>query len=71
MEEDCGFKIKGRNINNLHDADDTTLTVENVKDLQTLVVEVKEHSENMGLTCSSKQVKCLCVRLWFSFTMGN
>ena len=43
-EAQAGIKIAGRNINNLRDADDTTLMVESKKELKSLLVKVKEES---------------------------
>ena len=48
-EAQAGIKIAGRNINNLRDADDTTLMAENEKELKSLLMKVKEESEKVGL----------------------
>ena len=48
-EAQTGFKIAGRNINNLRYADDTTLMTENKDELKTLLMKVKEESEKVGL----------------------
>ena len=42
------IKIAGRNINNLRYADDTTLMAES-KELESLLMKVKEESEKAGL----------------------
>ena len=47
-ETQAGIKIAGRNINNLRYADDTTLMAER-KELKSLLMKVKEESENVGL----------------------
>ena len=47
-EAHAGIKIAGRNINNLRYADDTTLMAES-KELKSLLMKVKEESENAGL----------------------
>ena len=47
-ETKAGIMIAGRNINNLRDADDTTLTVESEEELKSLLIKVKE-SEKVGL----------------------
>ena len=48
MEEaQAGIKIAGRNINNLRDADDTTLMAES-KELKSLLMKVKEESEKLA-----------------------
>ena len=48
-ETQAGIKIAGRNINNLRYADDTTLMAESEKELNSLLVKVKEESEKVGL----------------------
>ena len=47
-EAQAGFKIAGRNINNLKYADDTTLMAENEEELKSRLMKVKEESENVG-----------------------
>ena len=47
-EAQAGIKTAGRNINNLRYADDTTLMAEN-EELKSLLMEVKEESEKLGL----------------------
>ena len=44
-----GIKIAGRNINNLRYADDATLLAESEKELNSLLMKVKEESEKVGL----------------------
>ena len=44
----AGIRIAGRNINNLRYADDTTLIAKN-KELKSLLMKVKEESEEVGL----------------------
>ena len=41
-EAQGGIKIGGRNINNLRNADDTTLMAENEEELKSLLMRVKE-----------------------------
>ena len=48
-EAQAAIKIAGRNINNLRNADDTTLMAESEEQLKTLLVKVKEESEKVGL----------------------
>ena len=48
-ETQAGIKIAGRNINNLRYADDTTLTAESKEELKSLLMTVKEESEEIGL----------------------
>ena len=48
-EAQAGIKI-ARNINNLRYADDTTLMAESEEELKSLLMKVKEESENAGKT---------------------
>ena len=48
-EAQAGIKIARRNINNLRYADDTTLMVESKEELKSLLMKVKEESEEPGL----------------------
>ena len=48
-EAQAGFKISGRNINNLRYADNTTLMAEIEEKLKSLLRKVKEKSEKVGL----------------------
>ena len=48
----AGIKIAGRNINSIRYADDTTLLAESTEELKSLLMKVKEESENVCLkTC--------------------
>ena len=47
-EAQAGIKITGRNINNLRYADDTTFMAESKEELKSLLMKVKEQSENVG-----------------------
>ena len=47
-EAHAGIKIARRNINNLRNADDTTLMAESEVKLKSLLMKVKEESENVG-----------------------
>ena len=58
-EAQAGIKIAGRNINNLRYADDTTLTAENEEKLKSLLMKVKEQSENVGLTLNIQKTKIM------------
>ena len=51
-EAQAGLKIAGRNINNLRYADDSTLMAESKEELKSLLMEVKEESEKVGLKLS-------------------
>ena len=48
-ESQAGIKIAGRNINNLRYTDDTSLMAESKEELKSLLMKVKEESENAGL----------------------
>ena len=48
-ETQAGIKISGRNINNLRYADDPTLMAESDEELKSLLMKVKEESENCWL----------------------
>ena len=48
-EAQVGIKIARRNINNLRHADDTTLMAESEEELKSLLMKVKEESENIWL----------------------
>ena len=57
-EAQAGIKIAGGNINNLRYADDTTLMAES-KELQSLLMKVKEESEKVGLKLNIQKTKIL------------
>ena len=57
-EAQAGFKIAGRNINNLRYADDTTLLADS-KELKSLLMKVKEESENVGLKLNIQKTKVM------------
>ena len=58
-EAQAGIKIVGRNINNLRYADDTTLMAESEKELKSLLMKVKEESENVGLKLNIQKTKIM------------
>ena len=60
-EAQSGITIAGRNINNLRYADDTTLMVENEKELKSLLMEVKEESEKAGLNLNIQKTKIMAL----------
>ena len=57
-EAQAGIKIAGRNINNLRYADDTTLMAES-EELKSLLMKVKEESENVGLQLNIQKTKIM------------
>ena len=78
-ETQAGIKIAGRNINHLRYADDTTLMAESEEELKSLLIKVKEESENVGLKLNIQKMKIIAsgpitsweidgetVRLYFS-----
>ena len=58
-EAQAGIKIAGRNINNLRYADDTTLMAESKEELRSLLMKVKEESENVGLKLNIQETKIM------------
>ena len=58
-ETQAGIKIAGRNINYLRYADDTTLMAESEEELKSLLMKVKEESENVGLKLSILKTKIM------------
>ena len=48
-EAQAGVKIARRNINNLRDADDTTLMAESEEELKSLLMRVKEQNKKSWL----------------------
>ena len=58
-EAQAGIKIAGININNLRHADDTTLMAENEEELKSLLMKVKEESENVGLKLNIQKTKIM------------
>ena len=58
-EAQAGIKIAGRNINNLRYADLTTLMEESEEELKSLLMNVKEESEKVGLKCNIQKTKIM------------
>ena len=58
-EAQAGIKIARRNISNLRYADDTTLMAEREEELKSLLMKVKEESENVGLKLSIQKTKIM------------
>ena len=58
-EAQAGIKIAWRNINNLRYADDTTLMAESEEKLKSLLMRVKEESENGGLKLNIQKTKIM------------
>ena len=55
----AGIKIAGRNINNLGYADNTTLMAESQEELKSLLMKVKEESEEVGLRLNIQKTKIM------------
>ena len=55
----AGIKITRGNINNLRYADDTTLMAESEEELKSLLMNVKEESEKVGLKLSIRKTKTM------------
>ena len=53
----AGIKIARKNINNLREADDTTLMAESEEELKSLLMKVKEESEKLGLKLNIQKMK--------------
>ena len=58
-EAQAGIKIAGRNINNLRYADDTTLMAESEEELKSLLMKLKDESENVGLKLNIQKMKIM------------
>ena len=58
-EKQTGIKIAGRNTNNLRYADDTTLMAESEEELKSILMNVKEESEKVGLKLHIQKMKIM------------
>ena len=58
-EAQAGIKIAGRNISNLRYADDTTIMAESEEKLKSLLMNVKEESEKVGLKLNIQKTKIM------------
>ena len=56
-EAQAGIKIAGRNINNLRYSDDTNFMAESEEELKSLLMKVKEESENVGLGSTFRKLR--------------
>ena len=54
-----GIKIARRNTNNLRYADDTTLMAESEEELKSLLMKLKEESENVGLKLNIQKTEIM------------
>ena len=62
----AGIEIAGRNIHHLRYADDPTLMAESEEELKSLLMKVKEESEEAGLKLNIQKTK-----IWSHHFMGN
>ena len=58
-EVQAGIKIAGRNINNLRNADDITLTAESEEEQKSLLMKVKEESARVGLKLNIQKTEII------------
>ena len=58
-EAQAGIKTAGRNTNNFRYADDTTLMAESEEELKSLLLNVKEESEKVGLKLNIQKTKIM------------
>ena len=58
-EAQAGIKFARRNVNDLRYADDTTLMAESEEELKSLLMKVKEESENVGLKLNIQKMKIM------------
>ena len=58
-EAQAGIKIARRNINNLRYADGTTFMAETEEELKSLLMKVKEESEEVGLKLNIWKTKIM------------
>ena len=56
----AGIKIAGRN-NNLRYPNTTTFTAESEEELKSLLMKVKEESENVGLKLNIQEMKIMAI----------
>ena len=58
-ELQAGIKVTERNINNLRDADNTTIMAESKDELKSLLMKVKEESKTSGLKLNLQKTKIM------------
>ena len=58
-EAQTGIKIARRNINNFRYADDTILMAESEEELKSLLMKVKEESEQVGVKLDNQKTKII------------
>ena len=70
-EAQTGIKIAGRNINNFRYVDDTTIMAESEEELKSLLMKVKEESENVGLKLNIQKTKIMASGLITSWEIDG
>ena len=73
-EAQAGIKIARRNINNLRYANNTTLMAESKEELKSLLMKVKEESENTGLKLNIQKTKIMAsspITSWWGNSGSN
>ena len=70
-EAQAGIKIARRNINNLRYADDTTLMAESEEEVKSLLMKVKEESEEIGLKLNIQKIKIMASSPTFSWQIDE
>ena len=73
-EAQVGIKIARRNIKNLRHADGKSLMAESEEELKTLLMKVKEESENVGLKLNNQKTKIMAsgpITSWEINRWGN
>ena len=58
-EAQAAINIAGRNINKLRYADDTTIMAQSEEELKSLLMKLKEESENVGLKLNIQKAKIM------------
>ena len=69
-EAQAGIQIAGRNINNLRYADDSTLMAES-EELKSLLLKVKQESENAGLKLNIQKAKIMACSPFISWQIAG
>ena len=70
-EAQAGLKIVRRNINNLTYTDDSTLMAESEEELKSLLMKVKEESENVCLKLNIQKTKIMASSLISSWQIDG
>ena len=70
-EAQAEIRIAGKNIKNLRYADDTTLMAESEEELKSLLMKVKEESEEAGLKLNIQKMKIMASGLITSWQING